>query len=317
MKLHSILRGLSFIFLTPLVSVAQNVIDTSSRPSVFAEGVISTPYPEWSTSFTPDGKTVYSSQGGVYWTIVCSKMTDGKWARPKVAPFSGAWNDTDPFISPDGKKLFFISNRPLPGAAPDKYSPNYHLWYVDHLSGDDWSVPHHLEEPVNLPGSSCYAPSVSRAGTLYFCARDREGHHGMASYAAVWLGSHYDQPKLVVIDSVSEIQDPFIAADESYLLFVSGNDIYISSRENQRWTAAQKLGPPVNNGDGNSSPYVSADGKTLYYSSGRIQGFYKRNKEHALDYEGLVKEMQSLYNSGSNILMIPIHLPGSLSRQNG
>src|SRR5580658_2112220 len=127
----------------------KNFIDSNSKAKAFAEGVISTPYTEWATSFTPDGKTVYSSQGAVYWTIVCSRLTDGKWAKPKVAPFSGQWNDTDPFVSPDGRHLFFISNRPVDGADQSKPNKNYHIWYVDHLSGDEWSAPHHLDAPIN------------------------------------------------------------------------------------------------------------------------------------------------------------------------
>jgi len=58
------------------------------------------------------------------------------------------------------------------------------------------------------------------------------------------------------------------------------------------------------------SPYVAADGKTLYYTSDRIQGFYKRDlSQPALGYEQLVKENNSLFNNKGSILTIPIHLP--------
>jgi hypothetical protein len=50
----------------------------------------------------------------------------------------------------------------------------------------------------------------------------------------------------------------------------------------------------------------------LYYSSSRIQGFYKRDpKAKPLDYDGLVNEMQSIFNSQPNILMIPVNLPAN------
>ena len=90
-----------------------NIIDTASRPKVFAEGAVSTPFSEWATSFSPDGNTVYFSRGAIYWTVCYSKLVDGKWSRPVVAAFSGKYNDTDPFVSPDGKRMFFISNRPF------------------------------------------------------------------------------------------------------------------------------------------------------------------------------------------------------------
>jgi hypothetical protein len=43
-----------------------NIVDSISRAKVFAEGVVSTPYTEWATSFAPDGKTVYFSRGAIY-----------------------------------------------------------------------------------------------------------------------------------------------------------------------------------------------------------------------------------------------------------
>ena len=298
--------------MAPNSPIVKTLIDSSSRAEVFAPGAASTPYDEWATSFTPDGNTVYVSQGGVFWTIVYSKKTGGQWGTPKVAPFSGRWNDTDPFISPDGNRLFFISNRPLVDTPQDKPQKDYHIWYVDHLSGDDWSAPHHLEAPINIEGVNNYAPSVSRSGTLCFCSRGRDGHEGMTSYAAAWRNGAYDKPVPLALLGKEDMQDPFIAPDESYLVFVSGNDLYISFRQGNDWSTAQKLPLQVNNGDSNSSPYVSRDGKTLYYSSGRIQGFYKRDRSHALDYDGLVKEMQNIFNGHSNILMIPIKIPADM-----
>lgn len=287
----------------------QNTIDTSSGPGVFAEGIVSTPYTEWATSFTPDGKTVYFSQGAVYWTMCFSKNVNGKWMKPQVVNISGQWGDTDPFVSPDGKRLFFISNRPISGTPQDKRQPGYHIWYANRLSDDKWSGPNRLESPVNLDGVSNYAPSVSISGDLFFCSRGREGHEGMASYFAKWLGDHYDQPRLLALNGKEETQDPFVAPDERYLIFVSGNDLFICFRNGNNWSAAQNIGPQVNNGDSNSSPYVSSDGKTLYYSSSRTKGFYKRNsKDHTMSYDELVTEMQSIFNSQPNILTVPIEI---------
>jgi Tol biopolymer transport system component len=286
-----------------------NIVDTAARPKVFAEGAVSSPYSEWATSFAPDGNTVYFSRGAIYWTICYSKLVDGKWGRPVVAAFSGKYNDTDPFVSPDGKRMFFISNRPY-RAGEEKPQKNYHIWYVDHVSGDEWSAPKHADAPVSLEGSNNYAPSVSSTGTLFFCSRGREGNAGMASYSARWLGDHYDKPQKLALLGKEDMQDPFIAPDESYMVFLSGNDLYYCSKNGSGWGVSQKLGPQVNNGDGNSSPYVSRDGKTLYYSSSRVQGFYKRNiKSKPLNYDELEAENKSIFNSEGNILMIPVNIP--------
>src|SRR3954463_9499517 len=103
--------GLSALF----QNTQANIFDPAANPQLFADGVVSSPYTEWATSFTPDGKTVYFSRGAVYWTICSSKMVNGTWAKPAVVNISGRWRDTDPFITPDGKRMFFISNRPPEG----------------------------------------------------------------------------------------------------------------------------------------------------------------------------------------------------------
>jgi Tol biopolymer transport system component len=292
---------------TPLQA---NIVDTSAKPRPFAEGIVSTPYTEWATSFTPDGKTVYFSRGAIYWTMCFSKLVDGNWTRPKVVNISGRWTDTDPFITPDGKQLFFISNRPLNGMPQDKPQANYHIWYSNKLSGDDWSEPHHLDSAINLKGGNNFGISVNRAGDLYFCSRDREGHAGMSSYCAKWLGDHFDKPNLLPLRGNEEVQDPFIASDGSYLLFESGADLYICYKSGNDWSPAQNLGKKVNNGDYNSSPCVSPDGKMLYYSTGRVQGFIKKRdpKGHALDYDAVEEESKSIFNGVDNILMIPVNI---------
>ena len=309
---HSVTCTFASLLICATVSAQTNpvnIIDTAVAPQVFAPGAISTPFSEWSTSFTPDGQTVYSSQGAIYWTIVFSKKLNGQWQQPQVASFSGRFRDTDPFITPDGKRIFFISSRPQEDAPQDKPQRVTHIWYADHQDGDSWGTPHHLDSSININGLDNYAPSVSRKGTLYFCSRDRQGNSGMQSYVATWLGDHYDKPKLMSIKGVTEMQDPFIAPDERYLIFLSGNDMYISFRQNGEWAAAQKLGLPVNDGSGNSSPCVSPDGGTLYYSSNRIQGFYKRDLKKSVTYDELIKENDGLFNGQGNILMVPIHIP--------
>ena len=286
----------------------EGMMDTSAKPEIFAPGIVSTPYEEWATSFSPDGHTVYWSQGGVYWTIVSSVQQGEQWSKPRVLPFSGRWNDTDPFVSPDGKRLFFVSNRPISadGTTPEK---SFHLWYVNRLPSGEWSAPQHIDSPVNVSGVNCYAPSISRNGTLWFCSRGRDGYEGMAMYYATWNGTAFDTPKRLPLSG--DAQDPFISADDKYLVFVQDNDIVVSFRQGQAWSTPRKFGPSLNNGDSKSSPYVTADGSMLYFSSNRVQGFYKRDRTHALDYDGLLKEMQNVTNGSGNILRIAVHLPAT------
>jgi len=70
---------------------------------------------------------------------------------------------------------------------------------------------------------------------------------------------------------------PFVSPDGSYLLFESFRpggfgdfDIYISfKREDDSWTPAQNLGESINSPARDGSPFVSADGRFLFFMSRR------------------------------------------------
>jgi Tol biopolymer transport system component len=290
----------------------QNVIDTASRPTVFAPGVVSTPFEEVAATFMPDGNSVYFAQGTISMEVCFSKKTNGQWNKPNVAPFSGHWGDWDPFLSPDGKRIYFVSNRPLDTTTANKLKRTTHLWFADNLGGDKWSEPQYINAPFNLDGIGNYAPTVSRSKDLFFFSPQRDKGGKARSYWAKWLGDHYDEPKVLLLKGDDEISDPYIAPDESYIIFVDGNDLYISYRKGEGWSDGQSLGPQVNSGESNYDPTVSPDGKTLYYTSNRIRGFYKRDpKNLPLTYDGLLQEMNSIFNGKGNILSIPINLPRS------
>lgn len=247
----------------------QNIIDPASNPTVFTQEGVTLPNNESAPTFMPGGTIVYLADNN---TIRFSKLVNGKWTKPVLAPFSGKWEDWDPFITPDGKRLIFVSNRPLADMPQDKPQKNNQLWYVDHLNGDSWSQPRHFDAPVNIDGFNDYAPSVSRSGTLCFCSRGREGNKRMCAYYTKWLGDHYDKPKLLLLNGDNDVFDPYIAPDESYIIFGSNKNLYITYHHTDTWSAAQKLSAQVNNGNYNGGPYVSPDGKMLYYAQEHAPG---------------------------------------------
>lgn len=53
---------------------------------------------------------------------------------------------------------------------------------------------------------------------------------------------------------------------------VGGCDLYMSSKIGDEWSIPENLGTPVNTGGWESNPSISADGKTLFFSSERVGG---------------------------------------------
>jgi Tol biopolymer transport system component len=248
---------------------SQDIVVAGANPHTFTHDSMSAVNNESVLTFMPDGKTVFIADGQ---TIVYSSLINGKWTKTIAAPFSGHWKDWDPALKPDGSRLVFVSNRPLEGMKQDSPQKDNHLWYVDHSPSGAWSTPRHFDGPVNVTGLNDYGPSVSGTGSVCFCSRNREGNKKMGGYYVKWLGDHFAKPELLPLNGDSEVYDPFIAPDESYIIFVSNGDLYISYRQTNGWSQGTKLSPVVNNGNGNSDPYISPDGKWLYYNQDKTPG---------------------------------------------
>jgi len=113
------------------------------EPTLFAPGVISTGEYESHAAFSPDGGTLYFLKNTAdfgHWTIVSSHLRSGNWTAPEVVPFSGRYSDADPFVTPDGSKLYFISTRPVDG----KPKEDLDIWIVE-KKGEAWGEPRNLE----------------------------------------------------------------------------------------------------------------------------------------------------------------------------
>jgi len=253
------------------------LVNQTAEPSLFAEGIISTADMELNAAFTPDGKTLYFTKRTprpLLWVIVVSHFGGGKWSPPEVAEFSGQYSDFDPIISPDGKKLYFCSNRPVDGQPRQDFD----IWTVEKMPTGGWSSPKHLDAPINTKAQEFY-PSVTTAGTLYFSST-REGGKGRGDiWRARLVEGKYGEPENLgdAINSQFSEGDPFIAPDESYLIFVSygrpeglgDGDLYISSRLNGEWTKAVNLGPGINSSALDFCPIVTPDGKYFFFTSER------------------------------------------------
>ena len=244
----------------------------STRPIVFAPGIVSTDGGEYGPAFSPDGKTLYFTKRTNwegYEVIVLSRWKNEEWSMPVAAPFSGTYYDKEPFVSPNGRELFFASTRPEePGGDEDAFD----LWVVQ-LEEGSWGVPRNLGPNVNSDKYDNY-PSVAANGNLYF-ASTREGGLGRNDlYVSRYVNGEYlPAENLRSLNTPASDADPYIAPSESYMIFSStregslgAGDLYVSFNENGQWTNPQNLGPVVNTSSYEYTPLVSPDGRYLFFS---------------------------------------------------
>lgn len=248
-------------------------LPAAGQPAViFAPGIVSTG-DVFSSTFTPDGRTVvFTKFSPPKMTLMSSTWVDGAWSAPMVLPFSGTFRDLDPSFSPDGRRLFFSSWRPTGPTAADTMNAA-DTWYVDR-DGSGWSVPVHVAGAVNGEDHDYY-PSITRRGVLYFDSFRSRPRRRLVYRAAPLANGGFASPEPLdaVINADSGASNLFVDPDERYVVFGAirpegrgGVHLYLSWRNGESWTPPRNLGDLVNTNGTEFCPFVSRDGKYLYFT---------------------------------------------------
>jgi len=155
-------------------------------------------------------------------------------------------------LSTDGKKLFFCSKRPIPGSMDE--NSNYDIWMVK-KQADFFSDPVHLNNPLNTDKNEAF-PSIAANGTIYYQYWGEKGSESDIYFSRLQNGK-YQKPERLEFGISTEYYEggPFVAPDESYLLFKAirpesfrnNTNIYISFRNaDYTWSKPVNLGESVN-----------------------------------------------------------------------
>jgi Tol biopolymer transport system component len=130
---------------------------------------------ESSPTFSPDGREMIFMSADANFTnyrLLSTRCQGGAWTQPASLPFSSSLPvlEADPFLTRDGKRLYYISTR------HDPKHEDFDIYVVDRLPNDAWSEPTRLPEPVSSPQSELL-PRLDAHGRLYFGSA-RAGGHG-------------------------------------------------------------------------------------------------------------------------------------------
>jgi len=252
-------------------------------PVVFAQGIISSIWGLHSTAiFSPDGNEVYwkpmilkpdaaYSTGGPF----MMKRVNGIWTAPQQpAPFNADINDDVPFFSVDGKKLFILSTRPLPG---EPRSRKENLWVMDKTT-TGWSEMYPFDPTINAQEMH-WQFSIDRTGNVYFGSSAAGGKGMMDIFCARFENGKYNTPVNLgeQINTEKNEMTPFIAPDGSYLLFHSDDDLFVSFlKKDGSWGKSINMGLSINTEGGELCPVVTPDGKYLFFNSTKngVQSVY-------------------------------------------
>lgn len=238
----------------------------NNKPLIFANGIVSSGTDHCTATFSPNGKEIYWE---IDEKIGYIKLKNGYWTSPETLSFckEDLFHYGNPFITPDGDKLFFTSFRP--GAVS---SEKENIWYVKRTTSG-WSDPNPVSDAVNALRIH-WSISVSNSGTLYFQGNllDRNDEGGI--YYSKLVNGVYTKPNKMgrKINTQCNETCPYIAPDESYLIFnrldpmdPENSGIFISFKDrSDKWIPAVRVlgGAPDKGG---MSPKITPDDKYLFY----------------------------------------------------
>ena len=215
------------------------------------------------TAFSTDadeGRLVYSTDGRAAYfhratatgpKIFESYRHGGTWSEPTMVPFSTEHVEFDPFISIDGRTLYYTSFRSLSGT---EARPDGDLWKVARTASG-WGTPVHLGPEINTDANEFF-PSVTADGTLYFNS-DRPGGVGAWDlYRARRNGAGFRPAALLPGEVNTDIWEfnPSLTPGGSFLAFGSldpdpaapYSDVFFSLRLGGSYSERVNAGPCIN-----------------------------------------------------------------------
>jgi Tol biopolymer transport system component len=277
---------------------------------------------ETSAAVSPDGNTLYFMRSDFAEkddTILVSHRHGDSWSTPEVASFSGQWHDSEPTLSPNGKRLYFVSNRPpRDGDVPvmaqmsGQSFAGTHLWYVEQQKDGHWGKPMHVDGALN-DGAMIYNPSVALNGDIYFSAHRNDSGKAYQIYVARHTANGFATPERVELGDVDHNRmDPCVDPDQRFIIYAGNEgdslgsaDLYIAFRAaDGRWGKPIHLPGDVNSTALENAPSLGRHFGELYVSSARERTVPFPKPQD--DIASLQRRLQEPLNGSRNLWLFDI-----------
>lgn len=210
---------------------------------------LSTDQYESSPTFTPDGREIFfmsSDKAFGKYRILWSQCRNGEWTKPEPPSFAAPPDvlEADPFVTLDGKRLYFISAR------KDPTKEDLDIWYVDRKPDGNWSDAQRLPEPVNS-SSEELLPRATADGRIYF-GSGRKGSQGQnKDKGDIYIATPSSNGKWRVRNAGPPISTPAheyeaeISRDERTMIVVADrgdrSHLYHFKKHNDRWVEQGRI----------------------------------------------------------------------------
>ncbi len=227
---------------------------------------ISSPLFESHAAFDPKTGDLYfvrSSRAFEGWRILVSHCTTKGWSEPKPPAFAGDGVEADPYFTPDGRTLYFISTRSLNGMK----GKDLDIWRVDRGSDGIWGSPARLPEPVNSTGAEWF-PRPTPDGWLYFGSNRAGGLGGNDIWRArTDATSRWTVENLgPAVNTAGDEYEPLPSADGFRMIVMADGTLYESRKTQTGWSPRVRLDAQVNASGTEIGALFSPSGRSLLFA---------------------------------------------------
>ena len=202
------------------------------------------------------------------------------------ASINSRYNEIMPVISPDGNTLYF-NRKDHPGNTGSH--PNDDIWLASMDPFGFWKPSVNIGAPLNNTGHN-YITAISPDGNVALLGNVYQPNGSMAPGLSISYKENrsFGPPAKLVIqnfDNLSDYGEYHLAADGKTIVMTierkdsyGGKDVYVSFLGKYgRWSEPMNLGSKVNTAGTEMSPFLAADGKSLYFSSNGFSGYGKND----------------------------------------
>ncbi|TMU50560.1 OmpA family protein [Flagellimonas algicola] len=165
-----------------------------------------------------DGKKYKDEQGIIRLKIYSAELINGEWTKIIELPFnSDSYSVAHPVLSPDGKKLYFVSD--MPGAVGES-----DIFYTEIIGDGTYGPIINLGKNVNTRARETF-PYITQEGVLYFSSDGHPGLGGLDVFATKITFGNFNEPVVNVGKPINGNQDDFafILDNETKIGYFSSN----------------------------------------------------------------------------------------------
>lgn len=216
-------------------------------------------------------------------TIPFYSDTLGLSNRPEpLTNLNSPYDEVLPVVSPDGRILYFDRKKHPMNTGADL---NDDIWYARRMQDSTWSTPLNIGKPLNDDGHN-FINAVSADGNMVLLgntySKSESPTHWMSASEKNENGWQSPVPVTIIGFSNKDQYNEFsMSADGQFIVLsiesdgTNGmRDIYISKKISDRYySKPRNLGKTVNTAAVEMSPFLAADGQTLYYASNGLPGY--------------------------------------------